>query len=302
MTGQASSSVRIRVSAFGRSDRGRTRQSNQDNLLVVDLGSDRAETPRPGDDHALTVGPVEFELTDAGAVLMVADGMGGRAGGERASASAVAAVRRAMTDGADGRGPSDFANHLDRALAAANSAIHEESMGDDRFRGMGTTATLAGVHGQSVYVAQVGDSRAYLAREGSMARLTRDQSLVQDLIDMGVLSEEEAQSVPRNQILQAVGVAPKVDPVLTYHELRRGDVLLLCSDGLSGVVSDAEVQAAIAQAPDLGTLCDGLVELANERGGPDNITVLAARLDGDGLRRACADDVVVPRSYPPKQA
>ena len=131
-----------------------------------------------------------------------------------------------------------------------------------------------------------------------MARLTRDQSLVQDLIDMGVLSEEEAENVPRNQILQALGVAPTVAPVLSYHELRRGDVLLLCSDGLSGVVNDEEVQTALAGGQDLESLCDGLVRLANERGGPDNITVLAARLDGDGLPEAREGEVVIPRSYP----
>jgi len=296
LSSQPANSAGIRVSAFGRSDRGRTRKTNQDNLLVVDLGSGSAEVARPGADDALTVGPVEFGLCPAGAVLMVADGMGGRAGGERASAAAVEAVGATMSTGTGD--PPDFVTRLGRALDAANAAIHEESMGDDRYRGMGTTATLVGVLGQAVYVAQVGDSRAYLARNGSMARLTRDQSLVQDLIDMGVLSEEEAQSVPRNQILQALGVAPNVAPVLSYHDLRRGDVLLLCSDGLSGVVTDPEVQLAIAETDDLGSLCDGLVRLANERGGPDNITVLAARLDGEGLAEATENDVVGPRSYP----
>jgi protein phosphatase len=133
-----------------------------------------------------------------------------------------------------------------------------------------------------------------------MARLTRDQSLVQDLIDMGVLSEDDAQTVPSNQILQALGVTPTVEPVLTWHELRRGDVLILCSDGLSGVVSDADVRCAAEAADDCAALCDTLVRMANDRGGPDNITVLAARLGGDGLPAPDGGDRVQARKYSTK--
>jgi protein phosphatase len=112
-----------------------------------------------------------------------------------------------------------------------------------------------------------------------------------------VLSEDDAKNVPSNQILQALGVGPTVEPVLTWHELRRGDVLILCSDGLSGVVSDADVRCAAEAAEDCGSLCDTLVRMANERGGPDNITVLAARLGGDDLRAPGADDPVQARKY-----
>jgi protein phosphatase len=165
---------------------------------------------------------------------------------------------------------------------------------------MGTTATLAGLRGRFVYLAQVGDSRAYLVRGGEMVRLTRDQSLVQDLIDMGVLSADDANGAQSNKILQAVGVAPTVKPVLTYHELSRGDVLLLCSDGLSRVVSDDELRTAVAAQSDCARLCDDLVGLANARGGPDNITVVLARLDGDGLDEARPGDPVERRAYPPR--
>jgi protein phosphatase len=245
------------------------------------------------------VGPLEFALGRAGAVLMVADGMGGRAGGERASARAVTAVAETMVHGAgDGASPQNFVRRLGEALDSANRMIHDEGMSADAYRGMGTTATLAGLLGGNVYVAQVGDSRAYLARGGELTRLTRDQSLVQDMIDMGILSEEEAQSVPSNQILQALGVAPTVEPAVTYHELRRGDLLLLCSDGLSGVVSDAELRGAVADATECAAICDRLVALANERGGPDNITVIAARIDGDGIETATTRDRIVARRYP----
>jgi protein phosphatase len=123
---------------------------------------------------------------------------------------------------------------------------------------------------------------------------------VQDLIDMGVLSADDANGAQSNKILQAVGVAPTVKPVLTYHELSRGDVLLLCSDGLSRVVSDDELRTAVAAQSDCARLCDDLVGLANARGGPDNITVVLARLDGDGLDEARPGDPVERRAYPPR--
>lgn len=292
-------SPEIRVSVCGRSDRGQVRKNNQDRFLLADLSKDGPESPR-SDDESFALGPLEFTLGEAGAVLMVADGMGGRAGGERASAAAVDAVGLAMADGS-GRASSapDFVERLDRALVTANDAIYAEGKSQLELAGMGTTATLAGLFGDTVYVAQVGDSRAYLARGGAIARLTRDQSLVQDLIDMGVLSEDDAQSVPSNQILQALGATPTVKPALTYHELRRGDVLLLCSDGLSRVVSDEEVQVAITAAEDCATLCDELVDLANQRGGPDNITVLAARIHGDGAPKPGGGETVQRKAYSP---
>jgi protein phosphatase len=141
-----------------------------------------------------------------------------------------------------------------------------------------------------VWVAQVGDSRAYLVRAGETVRLTRDQSLVQDMIDSGILDEEDAGSVPNNVLLQALGARATVRPDVTHHELRRGDVLLLCSDGLSQMVDDEEIASAAADCTNCRDVVDWLVGLANERGGPDNVTVLAARIDGDGLEAPREDD------------
>ena len=278
------------VSACGRTHRGRVRPENQDRLLVADLaeGILHAHTTEESD-RGSSVGPLRIELTERGVILLVADGMGGRAGGARASTLAVCAVRRAMSEGAageNGRAPDAFVGRLRDALAKANRDILDEAERDQRLRGMGTTATLAGIRDGTVYLAQVGDSRAYLVRAGAVTQLTRDQSLVQDLIDSGVLDENEAHAVRRNVILQALGSSASVDPVVTYHHLRRGDVILLCSDGLSQVVANDEIREAVAESADCLTMCDRLVGLANDRGGPDNITVLVARMEGDGLGRS----------------
>mgnify|MGYP001224357752 CR=1 FL=1 len=291
----------IVVSVCGRTHRGRVRKDNQDSMLVADLARTEAENAAPP--VGTSLGPLRFALTERGAILLVADGMGGRAGGARASALAAAAVHESMTDDAThGSSPDAFVHRLRRALDIANEEIHEESRRDDALRGMGTTATLAGLRAGVVYLAQVGDSRAYLLRSGSLARVTRDQSFVQDLIDSGVLSEQEARGVRDNRILQALGTGPTVTPEVTYHDLRRDDVLLLCSDGLSRVVGDEEILEVVRGATDCLTVCDQLIALANARGGPDNVTVLVARVAGSGLGRAENGDGVGRRVYEAKGA
>lgn len=290
----------IVVSVCGRTHRGRVRKENQDSMLVADLASVGGEG-NGGPTTATSVGPLHFDLTDRGVILLVADGMGGRAGGARASALAVSSVRQAMANGAhpDGASPDAFVQGLRRALDVANEDIHEESRRDDSLRGMGTTATLAGIRAGVVYLAQVGDSRAYLVRKDALARITRDQSLVQDLIDSGIVSEQAAKAMRDNRILQALGTAPSVTPEITYHELRRDDVLLLCSDGLSRVVADEEICEIVTDTDDGLAVCDQLIALANARGGPDNITVLVARIGGDGAGPAERADGVARRVYQP---
>lgn len=282
----------IRVSVCGRTHKGRVRKENQDSFLFVDLDrAAEAEAARS------SIGPYKLTLGDEGIVLLVADGMGGRAGGAKASSLAVNAVREALTNGGQDDADIEFPLRLRRALDAANEEIHEHARRNDDLRGMGTTATLAGLHGGAVYLAQVGDSRAYLIRGDQLARITRDQSFVQDLIDSGVLDEQEAKNVRDNRILQALGTSPTVTPALTWHDLRRADLLLLCSDGLSRVVDDAEILDVVRGATDCFALCDQLISLANSRGGPDNITVLVARVDGDGLQDAAGGGGVALRAY-----
>jgi protein phosphatase len=276
------------------------RADNQDRFLFADLADQPADAHVADDaGRGSAVGPLRFTLTESGAVLLVADGMGGRAGGARASAMAVSAVQRAMCAGPPfgGSGPDAFVRRLRNALDEANRSILDEAERDQKLRGMGTTATLAGIRGGFVYLAQVGDSRAYLVRGSSAIRLTRDQSLVQDMIDSGMLNEADAHLVPSNVILQVLGVGTLVEPALTYHELRQGDVILLCSDGLSHVVGDGEILQAVSESGDCLTMCDRLVGLANDRGGPDNITVLVARVDGGGLEEPSEAEPVGRRVY-----
>ncbi len=155
---------------------------------------------------------------------------------------------------------------------------------------MGTTATIAGLLADTLYLCQVGDSRGYLVRDGVAKLITKDQSLMQKLIEAGELTEEEAaQSERRNIILQALGPEANIRVDLTYQRLRRGDVLVLCSDGLSGQVTRDQIGDTINSEPDLVSACKKLIDLANEAGGPDNITVIIARFDGMGLNDIAID-------------
>jgi protein phosphatase len=214
--------------------------------------------------------------------------MGGAAAGELASEMATDTIYQHLVktwNVEDEVNPQRFAYRLKEAVEAANASIHAHAKAHPEVRGMGTTTTAAGVLNDHLYLTQVGDSRAYLIRNGQAHQITKDQSLMQRLVEAGELTEEEAaQSERRNIILQALGPDAKVKVDLTHQEVRRGDVLVLCSDGLSGQVKKEEIAQVVSTTPDLSAACDKLIAMANERGGPDNITVVIARFDGDGLR------------------
>lgn len=266
----------VHISVFGKTDVGRTRDHNEDTFLVADL-SRRVASLHPE--------VREHEVGPRGSLFMVADGMGGAAAGEVASRMAADLVFGHMTT----VWPEDpevsanrFAYRMKEAVELANNRIHAHAKEHPEVRGMGTTATVAGVFGNGLYLAQVGDSRAYLVRQGVATQITKDQSLMQRLVEAGELTEEEAeQSERRNIILQALGPDPRVKVDLTFQELRQGDVLVLCSDGLSGQVKKDEIAEVVTANPDLVEACARLIEAANERGGPDNITAVAARFTGD---------------------
>ena len=268
----------VRVSVFGKTDLGRTRDHNEDTFLVADLSTGNASLQPAVRSHE--VGP-------HGSLFMVADGMGGAAAGELASAMAADLIYRHMITawvGDSTQTAARFAFRMKEAVELANGRIYGYARAHPEVRGMGTTVTAAGIYGSDLYLVQIGDSRAYLIRNFEAIQLTKDQSLMQRLVDAGELTEDEAeQSERRNIILQALGPDPKVKVDLTHQSLRRGDTLIVCSDGLSGVVRREEFGDLAREHTDLPTLCSALIDLANGRGGPDNITVIAARFDGDGL-------------------
>ena len=284
---QADHADPARVRVFARTDVGRTREHNEDAYLVADLTDDL-----PLAFEGAGAAPYDFDAA-AGALFLVADGLGGAAAGEVAShlatEAAFQALRAALPDAA--ADPTRFATALRDAVLAANAAIHRTAADRGDLRGMATTLTAAALRADTLYLAQVGDSRAYLVRGGEARQLTKDQSLVQRLVDAGELTPEQAEtSARRNIILQALGADRTVKVDVTHQPLRRGDVLLLCSDGLSGQLRATELADTARAAGDLDTLCDALVTRANDTGGPDNITVVAARFDGDALPAADAGD------------
>lgn len=283
----------VHVSVFGKTDLGRTRDHNEDTFLVADLSTKRASLLPEVRDHE--VGP-------RGSFFMVADGMGGAAAGEVASAMASDLIYKHMSNvwGADAEiSAQRFAYRMKEAVESANAGINGYTRDHPEVRGMGTTVTAAGVFGGDLYLCQIGDSRGYLVRDGKASQITKDQSLMQRLVDAGELTEAEAEtSERRNIILQALGPEPRVKVDLTHQPLRRGDVMVLCSDGLSGQVKRDEFAELYAKHPDLAAFCGALIDLANERGGPDNITAIAARFDGEGLEPAGDAAVVGHQVYP----
>ncbi len=283
----------VRVSVFAKTDVGRTRDHNEDCFIVADLTRNNASLQPEVRDH---------DLGPKGTLLMVADGMGGAASGEVASDMATKTVFAHMMEtwAHDSEStPQQFAYRLKEAVEKANQQIHQYAKDHPENRGMGTTTTALGILGGHVYLTQVGDSRAYLVRAGQATQLTKDQSLMQRLVDAGELTEEEAEkSERRNIILQALGPDPKVRVDLTHQDVRKGDVIVLCSDGLSGQVKKDEIAEIASSGKSLMEMCSALIDLANHRGGPDNITVIVARFSGDGLGNPGDGEAVGHQVYP----
>jgi serine/threonine protein phosphatase PrpC len=271
----------VQVKLFARTDVGQVREHNEDNFLVADLS--RRTRGLLEANRVATVG-------SHGMVFAVCDGMGGAAAGEIASQLAVDIIYERMAEGLEGRAPlkrDEIARRLVRAVEAAGLRIFQEAKADRTRRGMGTTVTAAALMDDHVFFAQVGDSRGYILRGDTLVQVTRDQSLVNQLIEAGQLTEEEAETFEHNNIiLQALGTSDTVQVDLTFVELLRGDTLMLCSDGLSGMVRFEEIREVLRSTSEPIEVCKTLIERANQAGGHDNITVIAARFDGEGLQAA----------------
>lgn len=219
-------------------------------------------------------------------LFAVADGMGGAQAGEVASKLAAGAVKE---HGAD----------LEGLVQEANRRVHQRSLEDPNTSGMGTTLTVAAVEDGVVSIGHVGDSRAYLVRDGNLEQLTDDHSLVGELMRTGKLSAEEAESHPqRSMITRALGTDPDVDVDMFSVEPRFGDLFLLCSDGLTSMVDDREILRVVGEKRgDLQELVKALIKAANKGGGEDNITVIAFEIGDASETTADLDDtVVVPAS------
>lgn len=246
----------MEITAFGITDQGRVRGNNEDSLLVDDrLG-----------------------------LYAVADGMGGHKGGEVASRMAVDILRDSIARATEGNGAilgmvdqnvSREANLLASGIRLANRAIFEAAGSNPDWRGMGTTMVAVLVHGGRAGIAHVGDSRAYLLRNGVLRQLTADHSLVAEQLRKGIITAEEAErSTRKNVITRALGQGDDMDIDMQDLELASGDRLLLCSDGLSGMLKDAEIAALLNAHPAPEAACRDLVEQANASGGRDNVTVV----------------------------
>jgi serine/threonine protein phosphatase PrpC len=210
-------------------------------------------------------------------LFVLADGMGGAQAGEVASKTAVDvfAEQGGLPDG-----PGTYEERLAALVAQANVQVHDRALSDEQFAGMGTTLTVAYVGEDDLAIAHVGDSRFYVLRDGELSQLTDDHSLVGELVRRGQISAEEAEDHPQRSIItRALGIEGEVVVDHFSWPVRDGDVFLLCSDGLTGMVPDARVAEIIASAPDLSTAATRLIAAANEAGGRDNITVILFRVE-----------------------
>ena len=234
------------------SDRGRMREGNEDSFLA------------------------------SGSLAAVADGMGGHLAGEVASAAATEELR-SLQDGAAWRGERSAGEALKWAVMEANRRIREMAAGDKSLEGMGTTITALLSDGDVIHLAHVGDSRAYLLRKGELSQLTEDHTLVQELVKQGKLRPEDAKRHPQGSIItRALGVDADVQVDTATFKIVSGDRLLLCTDGLTGVVDQATIRNVLLRVRDPQQASERLVTLANEQGGPDNITVVVLDSDGSG--------------------
>jgi protein phosphatase len=257
----------LRIEAAARSDRGLVREGNEDRAVFADAATSRAWEPPAS--ATVDVGPCSFWA-------VVCDGMGGEDGGEIASDLAVRAIasamRRAIADI-----PPETA--MVASIEDASQRIKDHAKEHPRYSRMGTTATLAMVCRGELLVGQVGDSRAYVFHDGALFQLTRDQTMAEMMRDSGLVPiDEDGSPIGSNVILQAVGSSVRLDVVVTRAPITSGDIVLLCSDGLHGVVDDERIAAILTKERDLARACERLVAAAHDGGAPDNVTCVLFRV------------------------
>ncbi|HRH45405.1 MAG TPA: protein phosphatase 2C domain-containing protein [Pyrinomonadaceae bacterium] len=277
---------------------GRVRKGNEDNYLVLDLSDSKTLTSSQEPDEFI-VQSLKLEVDERGIVLAVSDGMGGALAGEVASQMAVETVSQRLLNSdpeatlAPEAEDNALIEKLYDATIYANHLIHHQGRTIPEYNQMGATFTAVGITPDAVDLLQVGDSRAYLVRNVKIFQITKDQSLVQQLIDSGQISAEEADHHPlKNVILQALGAQNEVYPVPARLIPQRDDILVICSDGLSNKIGPEDMlRIVIDNIAALDNAAKVLVKEANERGGEDNITLIVAKLTGSNLVEPTDDTV-----------
>jgi len=271
----ATPSLQVVVAAA--TDVGQVREHNEDHFRIGALDGTR-----------LVVTEEWSSQGERGPLLVICDGMGGVDGGEVASELAARVMWREMKGTPATRDPEVYARLLRRAARVANHDVHEMARREPTLRGMGTTLSAAGLIGDRLIIATVGDSRAYVQRSGAFIQVTRDQSLHSALLAAG--HTEDAASSAGGAILQALGVGDDVEPSLSIIELRRGDRVLLCSDGLHGLVGDPALALLLASPHTVSESVKLLIAAARAAGGSDNITAIVCEVTGARFVTARGDD------------
>lgn len=254
----------MKIQVYGITDRGRVRENNEDNFLILDVGKKKAgdiEDPR---------------FLNSGIFLVVADGMGGAAAGEKASE---VVINTAMDTALQNLTASDPDEIPFLCIDSAMNECKKLTRKNPDWIGMGAVATYVYLYKKIAFIAQVGDTRLYLHRNRELNQITEDQTLVNELSKLKLITPEQAKNHPqKNAVTQAIGAVDDINPVADQLKLKIGDKLLLCSDGLSGMVSDLEIQAILESGVGNPLILKKLLETALENGGVDNITIILAEI------------------------
>jgi len=257
-------------------DVGLCRDVNEDACLVTEFGG-------PGSTEGLLLG--------------VFDGCGGFSSGRVASDMVADVVASTLRDLAPEQIRDDLGGHLERVIKKASDAIYAKSTNDRRCRGMGTTATVAAIQSDTLYLAHVGDSRAYILRRGRLVQISRDQTLLNHLIAKGKILPEEIEEFPHTGVIMyALGIGSVLEVDRTAVRLRCGDVLLLCTDGLWNLIDNAGIETVLRWHEESEAICKALVDAANAAGGHDNVTVVVAKFEDEMLMEASKGDEIEDRN------
>ncbi|MFH1982933.1 MAG: Stp1/IreP family PP2C-type Ser/Thr phosphatase [Pseudomonadota bacterium] len=250
--------------------------------LTIGSATDQGRVKKENQDYHFFYPPEKGKRHKFGSLIALADGMGGHRGGSIAARTAVDVLFETYYKSAAPTIPQALAE----GFAAANTAIFEKSANDPALFGMGCTLAVMAIKDKALHVAHVGDSRGYRISQGQISQLTEDHSLVASLVKAGVISAEEALDHPDKHIItRAIGLQETVEASTNKEPMTvgKGDYLLICCDGLWETVTDGQMLETIQRLKEPSLICDNLVEQANHNGGPDNITVIVARIDGTGI-------------------